>query len=298
VIGFFAAIGVTLPDRGGEEAEVRCFAAPGQHAREDRNASCSVNLLTGLWKCHGCGEQGNAYQAALKLGYAEQAARELAQRHGVFLEREREKLPGFRQLKKWREALFEARWGDETLLDRLEARKGWTPHAIWRCGLGWDGERITFPIKDHRLRIVGLVRYLPGGSPKSKAVPGSRRLLFPPPETIGRTQTVFVVEGEPDAVSVRSCGFPAVAVPGAQSWRYEFVGRLAKFPRIVVIADCDRQGRELAQRIVADCGKRAVLLDLEPSRTDGYDFGDLLVECRNDGGAWQARRLLETWSKA
>ena len=35
---------------------------------EDRKPSFSANLNTGLWKCHGCGKSGNAYQFAEWLG--------------------------------------------------------------------------------------------------------------------------------------------------------------------------------------------------------------------------------------
>jgi hypothetical protein len=43
------------------------------------------------------------------------------------------------------------------------------------------------------------------------------RQLFPPPETLPADATVYVVEGEPDAVAMRSLGLAAVAVPGAQA---------------------------------------------------------------------------------
>ena len=292
VIEFYAAIGVTLPDKGGQEAEVRCFVSPGEHKREDRNASCSVNLLTGLFKCHGCGAQGNAYQAALALGYREEAARELAQRYGVFLEVERPKLPGERQLRKWKNALFAA----PRIVARLEELKGWTPQAMWRCGLGWDGERVTFPVRDHRLRIVGVVRYVPGGSPKSLALPGSKRLLFGEPEFLSADYPLFVVEGEPDVVSVWSCGHRAVGVPGVASWRPEWAGRLRRFKRLVVLADADPQGRQLAAEIKAVL-PHARVVDLEPGRDDGTDIGDWVAEASRDGGLSQIRTFLENAAK-
>ena len=282
VVDFYAELGIELRDAG-EEAPCSCFANP---AHEDRDPSCSVNLLTGLFKCHGCGVQGNAYQAALACGFDERRARELAQSHGVFLEREREKMPTETQLKKWREALR----GDERLVRRLYEVKAWTPYAVWRCGLGWDGERLTFPIRDRRLRVCGLVRYLPGGVPKCKALPGSKRLLFPAPETLVRDRPLFIVEGEGDAVSVRSCGHQAVGVGGAKNWRFEFVERLYHFKRIVVLADADAQGRELAAQIRVHI-PRARVVDVAPDREDGLDFGDLCVEAARDGGL----RQMETW---
>ena len=50
---------------GGDNISARC---PFDD-HEDREASFSLNRLTGLWKCHGrCGRKGNAYQLAKHLG--------------------------------------------------------------------------------------------------------------------------------------------------------------------------------------------------------------------------------------
>ena len=44
VRAFFEALGIELPGWAHTEAPVRCFADPGAHQREDRDASCSVNV--------------------------------------------------------------------------------------------------------------------------------------------------------------------------------------------------------------------------------------------------------------
>lgn len=274
---FYARIGVVLPDRGGDEVPIRCFARPEAHSHEDRRPSCSVNVLTGLFHCQGCGAKGNAYQAGVIMGLPERDALRLAQEHGVSQELEKQKLPNERQLKKWREQLHDS----PKIVSRLYEVKGWTASALTRCSLGWDGERVIFPIRDHKLNRAGVVRYLPGGDPKSRALPGSKRLLFPAPEVVGRRRPLFVVEGEPDAVSVWSCGHQAVAVPGTGSWRQDwamrFLGR-----QVIVLADCDSQGRELAERVARDIPK-AKMVDLEPGRSDGYDVGDMLLEAMEHG---------------
>lgn len=292
VIDFFSEIGITLPNRQGDEAAIRCFANPAAHNRDDRDPSCSVNLVSGVWHCKGCGENGNPYRAAQLSGMTDRAAALLCQRFGLFLSvekdpREKPKLPGERELKKWRHTL----WESPAILARLRELKGWEPWACARLGLGWDGERIVFPIRGSKFKIVGVVRYLPGGSPKSKAVPGSKRDLFPPPELIGKHHPLFVVEGEGDAVAVCSLGFKVTAVPGAGSWRPEWAQRLAG-RRIIVLSDCDSQGRLLAARIGSEvAGARVV--DLEPGREDGWDVGSMLVEARAEGGMGQVRRVLE-----
>ena len=58
--GYYKRLGIQLPERPCFEASVRCFANPGAHRREDRHPSCSVNLVSGAWKCHACGADGGA----------------------------------------------------------------------------------------------------------------------------------------------------------------------------------------------------------------------------------------------
>ncbi len=88
----------------------------------------------------------------------------------------------------------------------------------------------------------------------------------------------MLVEGPSDMLAARSAGLPAVAVPGTHAWRAEwataFSGR-----EVTVVMDADRPGREAAIRIWRDLktrGARAAIVDLDPSRDDGYDLSDWL----------------------
>ena len=62
---------------------MRCFADPGAHRREDRNPSCSVNVINGAWQCHACGARGGAYDAALAKSYTPRSAIDLMIAHGL-----------------------------------------------------------------------------------------------------------------------------------------------------------------------------------------------------------------------
>jgi hypothetical protein len=83
VRGFYLALGVELPGWAHTEAPVRCFADSDAHHRQDRDASCSVNLESGAFNCHGCGAHGGAYDAALATGRAPREAIELMIVHGL-----------------------------------------------------------------------------------------------------------------------------------------------------------------------------------------------------------------------
>jgi len=70
----------------------------------------------------------------------------------------------------------------------------------------------------------------------------------------------------------------------------------------VIVPDCDRQAA-LATRVAVDLAAHAAdvrVVDLDPSRDDGYDVGDLLEEAAVDGekGISSARLLLERMADA
>jgi putative DNA primase/helicase len=190
------------------------------------------------------------------------------------------------------------------IAERLRELRGWTPLAIRELRLGFDGERVTFPVRDGAGALVGLLRYAPDaatrkGQPKMLADKGSRREPFPPPESIDGS-TLYIGEGEGEAVALRSLGLPAIGLPGAGKRDEAWWPRIAaRRDRIVVIGDCDGPGRksarEAGEALARHCNDVRVL-DLEAQRTDGYDVGDLLreaVEASGGDGYTQARRVLE-----
>jgi hypothetical protein len=184
------------------------------------------------------------------------------------------------------------------VLDRLRELRGWTPDAITTLGLGLDGDRIAFPIRDGGGALVGLHRYQPnperrGSAPKMLAE--GARDLFPAPESLG-SSVCYLVEGEPDAVAAHSAGLPAVGVPGVAAWKDEWVKRFASFTRIYVCFDADEAGRSAADKRAADLSAVATVqtIDLAPERDDGYDIGALVLDTGAESAAIElARRAVK-----
>lgn len=186
---------------------------------------------------------------------------------------------------------------------RLQQRKGWTDRALNACRIGWDTTRLTFPVYEPSGRVVvGLVRYLPGGEPKSYAV--GPRELWPAPESLP-DGPVWLVEGEPDRVSAVELGLNAVAVPGVGTWKSTWAERF-RGRRVTVCMDCDDVGRAAAisrVQTLLRAGVLAVRVDLFPGRDDGYDIGDALAAASTDSRVDELRRYLiridgEAWTKA
>lgn len=302
--GFYAALGVQLPGWAGADVSVRCFADPGAHSRGDRDPSCSINLTHGAWNCHGCGASGGPFDAAVCRGHTARSAIELMILHGLAQRRAtasrqrqhhihrsayvrpRVDRPGRAaarftaseaDLNRWRQALE----SDAPIIRRLVRERGWSAETMYQLELGIDRGRITIPVRDNRGHLVGLLRYRPWASHrqmKMRAAVGSRRQLLPHP-TVEQSAHVLLVEGEPDMIATRSCGLPAIALPGVDSWKDEwapmFAGR-----RIAIVMDCDRQGRAVAQRVAHALADVALvrIVDLAPDRNDGYDLTDWLLD--------------------
>jgi hypothetical protein len=179
-------------------------------------------------------------------------------------------------------------WGD--LYDERATGKDWTTSTLKKVGASADGDgRVT----------LGGVRYLPGasyGETKTLAVKGSKRDLWPDPATIDG-DVLYVVEGEPDAVTATQLGLPAVAVPGAGKFRPEWGERLAQGrARVVVISDCDDPGRKAAAKWAAAVAEHCAdvrVLDLAPERADGHDLSDFCSDAVTEQDRAAARALID-----
>lgn len=181
-------------------------------------------------------------------------------------------LPTLEQLGRWRTALFR----HAKLLRRLHELKGWTGEALYELGIGWDGKRLVFPVHGPDGQLLTVTRYLPNGEPKMQAIPGRQRGLFPAPEFVAPGD-LWLVEGEPDAVTGYRLGLPTVGVPGVNSWRPEWAQRFTD-RHVVVCFDCDDPGRKAADKIanaIVPHASEVRLVDL--GGADGFDLTDFAL---------------------
>lgn len=278
-------------------------------AHDDRNASLSISVGDdgrALLCCHaGCSTDDILRALGLDLRdlFPEREHTETPARRSPA--RKAAPLPSEDQLRGWAERLG----SNDKLLDRLRELRGWSADALAGLGLGFDGDRLVFPIRDSAGQLVSVGRYTPSpkdGERKMIATPGRPRDLFPAPETVSGDE-VWIVEGEPDAIAAATLGLPAVALPGVEAAKRLDVERFRRFRRVHVLLDCDRQGREAAGRIAEAfiaAGIEVRVLDLEPGRDDGYDLADWTREASIDGhdgrtsAADLLRRMAQTTAPA
>jgi hypothetical protein len=325
VRGYYSALGVQLPGWASENVSCRCFANPGAHSHEDRNPSCSVSLQSGAFKCHACGAEGGAFDAATALGRSDRAAMDLLIEHGLEERRSRgvsatrTRTPrsrpapaslrpparrplqaGEHDLRDWREALARQPWPLPAL--RAQHRDLWTRAALTELGCGWDGQRIIFPIRSADGALQGVLRYASRHDRTSKAlaIPGTVLGPIPHPAAID-SPLLIAIEGLPDLVAARAQRLPAFAIPGTQSWRSSWVASFAG-RTVITLMDCDAEGRSAAARIRRDLTAAGIAvhsLDLDPDRDDGYDLSDRLSGHPEERGqALRDRILARTHARA
>lgn len=63
------------------------------------------------------------------------------------------------------------------------------------------------------------------------------------------SDAIHVTEGELDAIILNQCGLPAVAIPGANNWKWHYGRMLAGFNRVYIWGDPDAAGSEFVTTV-------------------------------------------------
>ena len=120
------------------------------------------------------------------------------------------------------------------------------------------------------------------GHPKYTQPHGQEQRLYNALAYFGGHDVIGVCEGELDAVTATEhLGVNTFGVPGAsqwdkQGWHWQLV--LRDFATVIVFADGDKPGRELASKIAADAGPGSRIVYCP----DGEDINSMVVANRGD----------------
>lgn len=280
-----------IPKTSSGEFQINC------PFHDDDVESLSVNSETGAWKCFGCGKSGSITDFIMQYkGWSRKEVED-------YLEKEFPLFGGNIQLKasKGNTKIEPISLDDvkrfQTILNNttrvlkyLRIKRGLSQETINKFLLGWDGERVTIPVIENG-NIVNIRRYLPNapkGTPKMlnwKKGYGMVRLFNR--DIIKLYETIYICEGEFDAMVLTQNGFPAVSsTAGADSWSSTF-NILFQNKHVVIVYDNDEAGEKGAKKVAEALSPfvksiKIVTLDELPPKGDVTDYFVKFQKLRKD----------------
>lgn len=305
---YYTAQGLALRGAGPERSALCPF-------HSDSVSSFSVNVETGLWVCHGCGAKGDEftfYELIHGVGFPEAKAavarfagidiqaktvkakrtkRSSTRGNIIPFERPKETLPEIPESVV--DAHHKALLQREKALKFLREKKGLTIDTIAKYQLGYDGKRITIPIRDEQGIIRNIRRYHSVKKPKMLAYKqGHGDVRFFPIDALESAELVLC-EGEWDCMLARQMGIPAVThTGGAKTWKNEWVSLFAD-KRIWICYDNDEPGKTGAEKAAKALAKVAEVRIIElPVTGEGEDFSDWVLKYGGTLEQWQ--KLIES----
>ncbi len=164
-------------------------------------------------------------------------------------------------------------WADGGLCNYL-IQKGFDPEDMKSTGLvnryGEDffHNQITFPYMEH-----GIARSIRGKGigKKTISLPGELPIPYGLDTAIGE-KTVSICEGEIDTLTMHQMGFPTIGIPGALSFKADWVDYLDEAKRIYTILDRDKAGKAGAEKIATTLGPRVRVVELPKKDLDVNDW--------------------------
>ncbi|MGE0127553.1 MAG: toprim domain-containing protein [Blastocatellales bacterium] len=253
----------------------RRFLCPFCGADKPRDAahrSLSLNVQTGRWICHRCGERGllNEFSAI-----TQSRAMQLATLIGLYRNASRFPENSFDWKKAWEKS---ANLSDSPGAAYLQQRG--VPLALARFAGARYSPRwyrrpaVLFPIRDQDGTLVAVSgRFISERNALKTMTGGTKSLgVFSTPGAL-KSRVIAVVEGPMDGLSLAFCHLPAVAMMGTSwpDWLLEaIVGK-----QVLIATDADAAGDDVAGRLVeALSADTPHLLRLRPPI--GKDWNDVL----------------------
>jgi len=228
---------------------------------DDRKQSFAINRHSGVFNCLACHAHGSIfdlYGRIKLLGYYD-SLNDLAKFVGMPAVDKRRPIKES-LVKRWHAQLKK----NEERFEYFTEVRGISEDVIDEFMLGFDGERITIPIRDAQGRLRNVRRYLPNAGDKPKILSyrngdqtyGENRLLNI--TVLDETEIVWA-EGEMDCLLLWTQGFPALTpTVGAggihDDWIEWFRGKT-----VYLLPDLDKAGIEGATKIAARLGKVATV---------------------------------------
>lgn len=141
------------------------------------------------------------------------------------------------------------------------ANRGITREAVIAFRLGYVGTGSSESRSDREFTRRISIPYLSAGgvvslryrstrdedTPKYLGLPGIAARPFNTPALLA-SDPIYLCEGEIDAISLWVAGLPAVAIPGATSWKKEW-SRIFRMRSTVLLLDDDEAGKRMGKQV-------------------------------------------------
>lgn len=287
---FFRAQGLEPSKTRGDEWECLC------PFHEDTKPSFNLNLRTGQWHCHACGEKGNevTFYARLRGVSNVEAARAIRAQVGGGTNVVPLRRPAAAAKPTAPAKIMDPKLADEAHARLLKSKEPlkWLKEARglaletikrFRLGLTDKGDRVTIPVFAEGGALLNLRLYDWRHTSDQKFLnsKGFGTIRLWPAESLAADE-VLLVEGEPDCLTACQLGYAGLTgTGGASNWKGEWTAQLAG-KRVVILYDADaagKEGREKVAQALAGVAREVRLVDLPLAGTkEEKDLTDFVVK--------------------
>lgn len=256
-----------------------------------RHRSLVVNLQSGAWKCHRCGESGWLDQHGPSARAVRQARLDNAFKLGtnpVHVPRDssRAGLPVERQTRPWIDIMTDAIALHGTPGATYLAQRGIPLNVATDAGARFHPKflgqaAVVFPVRDSKGYEVAVIgRYVNRRAiPKARAVGARSCGVFTTPGSF-KNERLVIVEAPIDALSLTVAGMPAIALGGTSvpSW----LPPACSFRKVVLALDADDAGDAASETLTARFQLYGARIERWRPSGGVKDWNDLLVRLGPD----------------
>lgn len=267
------------PNGNSHEVQVCC------PFHDDTSPSMSVNVTSGLYYCHACGETGHAIQFIQKKhGLSPREAKtRIMEEEGISnsakgikkSDKAKKTPPNYLSLDQVK-LLAEQLLKDEKARGLLLEKYGLSDETAKKYLIGYQNERFVFPIEVKQGKWTFKEH-------KGIQLKGSEACLYPQTMLEEKSPCIIITEGELKALLLLQKGVPAISnTAGASTWKSEWSGYFAG--RDVIIAyDNDEAGKKGTSKVahhlkLVATTVKTIKWPSEMDSIEGADVGDFFIK--------------------
>ena len=238
---------------------------------DDHNPSFHVRSTDGVWHCFGCDERGNATTFLVKMGIA----KDTKEAYKMILD-----YAGISQKDLGSGVTFRYTLEDYALEKKLDVK------FLTSLGLTNGKDCVNIPYKDVDGTLVRMrQRYSPASKKRfnwstgTQIIPYGLWLL----QTMKAKKHIFLVEGESDAQTLWFHQIPALGIPGANTFKDEWVQYIEDFDEIYIYTEPDKGGTAFLRRVCEALQKNQYQGKVYMFTLDNFkDVSDLHVNSKDE----------------